>query len=72
MTSLGQTLNVTQNITKGWDLLWYQEHDRKKLQEIVSGNVHHGLQRHRALLSLSLRSLYKELIMHNNKEGQGK
>ena len=34
--------------TKGLPL--YQGRDRKKLQEIVSGNAHHDLQLHKVLL----------------------
>jgi hypothetical protein len=40
--------NQTENI------LWYQEHDRRKLQETVSDNVHHGQQLHTGLLLLNL------------------
>lgn len=34
---------------KEGNVLWYQEHDKRKLQEIVSDNDHHGQQLHMVL-----------------------
>lgn len=58
-------------IEKGYILL-SREHGRKMIQEIVSGNGHHGPQLHKALLSSNLKSEAKFQNLNYEKEGYSK